>query len=290
LQNLQEEKPQSKEKSSPNWIKNKERRKMAIKKPEFPEVGDLVIATIKSITSYGAYVVLDEYDKEGLLHISEISSGWVRNIRSFVREGQKVVLKVLRVNAEKGHVDLSLRRVTKHDKREKILVWKRERKAESLLRSVSKKSKIPVKEIYEKAGSIIEEAFGGLYEGLEKTAREGVDVLLEIGVPKEIATIIAEVAKEKIKISMVKIKGTLELQCTKPNGVVLIQKSLLNAQKIEKSRGTIVRVYVISPPKYRIEVSAEDYKEAERLLEKASKTALNYITKVGGEGVFKREK
>lgn len=263
---------------------------MVIRKPEFPEVGDFVIATIKSITSYGAYVVLDEYNKEGLLHISEIASGWVRNIRSFIREGQKVVLKVLRVNEEKGQVDLSLRRVTKHDKREKILVWKRERKAESLLRSISKKSKIPVKEIYEKAGSIIEEAFGGLYEGLEKTAREGVDVLLEIGVPKGIATTIAEVAKEKIKISMVKIKGTLELQCPKPNGVVLIQESLLNAQKIEKPRGTIVDVYVISPPKYRIEVSAEDYREAEKLLEKASKAVLTHITNVGGQGAFKREK
>lgn len=261
---------------------------MSVRKPEWPEAGDLVIATIKSMTSYGAYVVLDEYNKEGLLHISEISSGWVRNIRSFIREGQKVVLKVLRVNPEKRHVDLSLRRVTKRDKREKILAWKRERKAESLLRNASEKTGMSMDEIYEKAGSMIEDAFGGLYEGLEKTVTEGADVLLEIGVPKDIATTIAEVAKERIKISMVKVKGTLELQCTKHNGVVLIQESLLNAQRIEKPKGSTVRVYAISPPKYRIEVSASDYKEAERVLEKASKTALSYIAKVGGKGAFER--
>ncbi len=46
---------------------------------------------------------------EGLLHVSEISSSWIRNIRDFVREGQKMVLKVLRVDLEKGHIDLSLR-------------------------------------------------------------------------------------------------------------------------------------------------------------------------------------
>lgn len=263
---------------------------MALKKPEWPEVGDLVIATIKSITSYGAYVTLDEYGKEGLLHISEVSSGWVRNIRSFVREGQKVVLKVLRVDAEKRHVNLSLRRVTKREKREKILSWKRNRKAESLLRGASEKSKIPIEEIYEKAGSKIDESFGGLYEGLEKTARDGVDVLLEIGVPKDIAAVIAEVAKEKIKISMVKVRGTLELQCTKPNGATLIRESLLSAQKIEKPKGTRVRVYVVAPPRYRIEVSAEDYKKAERILEKATETALKHVAKVGGQGVFKREK
>jgi len=266
------------------------REEMLIRKPEWPEVGDLVIGTIKSITSYGAYVTLDEYEKEGLLHISEVSSGWVRNIRSFVREGQKVVLKVLKVNAEKQHVNLSLRRVTKHEKREKILFWKRDRKAESLLRSASEKSKIPIEEIHEKASFKIHESFGRLYEGLEKTARDGVDVLLEIGIPKDIATAIAEVAKEKIKISMVKIKGTLELQCTKPNGATLIRESLLSAQKIEKPKGSRVHVYVVSPPKYRIEVSAENYKEAEKILGKATETALKNMTKAGGQGVFKREK
>jgi translation initiation factor 2 subunit 1 len=74
---------------------------MAERKPQWPEVGDLVIATIETVTDYGAYAKLDEFDKRGLLHVSEISSSWIRNIRDFVREGQKVVLKVLRVDSEK---------------------------------------------------------------------------------------------------------------------------------------------------------------------------------------------
>src|SRR4030043_180785 len=112
---------------------------MAVEKQELPEAGDLVIATIQSVTDYGAYAKLDEYDKQGLLHISEISSSWIRNIRDFVREGQKVVLKVLRVDMEKGHIDLSLRRVTKRERIEKIMVWKKDRKADALLRGVAEK-------------------------------------------------------------------------------------------------------------------------------------------------------
>ena len=92
---------------------------MSFRRTEWPEVGDLVITTVDRVTSYGAYVVLDEYGKKGLLHISELSTTWVKNIRDFVRERQKVVLKVLRVNVEKGQVDLSLRRVTKREKKEK---------------------------------------------------------------------------------------------------------------------------------------------------------------------------
>ncbi|MDH5623820.1 MAG: translation initiation factor IF-2 subunit alpha [Candidatus Bathyarchaeota archaeon] len=263
---------------------------MELKKREWPDVGDLVIATVVGITDYGAYVRLDEYEKEGLLHVSEVASRWVRNIRVFVREGQKVVLKVLRVNAEKGHVDLSLRRVTKREKKEKILSWKKDRKADTLLRSASEKLNISFEEIYEKAGALIEKEFGELHEGLEKTAKDGADVLLKLGVPTDIAVALEEIAKERISIQLVKVKGILELQCTKPNGAVLIKETLLRAQKIGESQGTRIRIYVVAPPKYRVEVSAEDYKSAEDALEKATNTALKNIAKIGGKGAFKREK
>jgi translation initiation factor 2 subunit 1 len=263
---------------------------MAFKKAEWPEPGDLVLTSVQRIADYGAYVILDEYGKEGLLHVSEVSSGWVRNIRDFAREGQKVILKVLRVNIEKGQVDLSLRRVSKRERREKALSWKRERKAESLLRSVSEKLNMPAEELYAKTGTLIEEKFGGLYEGLETAARDGPDPLIEAGVPQDTATTIADIAKEKIRLPMVKIKGTIELQCMKPNGVDHIRDALMNAQKMEKPEGTKIHVYVVAAPKYALEVQAKDYKEAESILQKVSETAIKTITTAGGTGVFQRAK
>lgn len=262
---------------------------MALKEKGWPEAGDLVIATVKSITHYGAYVLLDEYEREGLLHISEISSSWIRNVRDFVREGQKVVLKVLRVDEEKRHVDLSLRRVSRRERREKLLSWKRDKKAESLLRSASEKLKIPLEEIYAKAGDPIEKELG-LYKGLEKAAREGAEVLLGLGVPKDMAVVLTEIAKEKIKMPMVRVKGILELQCTKPNGVTIIREALLSAQQIEKPQGTMVNVYAVAAPKYRLEVLAENYKDAEIIARNAAETAIKNITKAGGQGNFEREK
>src|SRR3989304_3268539 len=129
--------------------------KMTEHKPEWPEIGDLVIATIETVTDYGAYAKLDEYNKRGLLHVSEISSSWIRNIRDFVRENQKVVLKVLRVDTEKGHIDLSLRRVTKREKIEKILSWKKYRKAEALLRGVAEKVGLSEEEVLQKVAQSV---------------------------------------------------------------------------------------------------------------------------------------
>jgi translation initiation factor 2 subunit 1 len=263
---------------------------MSLRRPEWPEVGDLVIATVVRITDYGAYVRLDEYDKEGLLHVSEVASRWVRNIRDYVREGQKVVLKVLRVQADKGQVDLSKRRVTKRDKKEKIQAWKKDRKAEGLLRTAAEKLNISFEEAYEKAGALIENAFGDLHDGLEKTAKDGIDVLLGLGIEKELAVTLEEIAKEKIQISLVSVKGILEIQNPQPKGVLVIKETLKHAQEVGKSEGADVNIYLVSPPKYRIVVSAEDYKSAESILETAANSAVEHITTNGGKGSFKREK
>jgi translation initiation factor 2 subunit 1 len=262
---------------------------MAERKPQWPEIGDLVIATIETVTDYGAYVNLDEYDKRGLLHVSEISSSWIRNIRDFVREGQKIVLKVTRVNLEKGHIDLSLRRVTKRARIEKIRQWKQDRKAEALLRGVAEKVGLSVEEVYEKAGCLLEEKHG-LYDGFEKMSKEGAEILTEMGVPENLAKAFTEVAKERIRVKMVKVKGTLEIRCMTPNGVKIIRDSFLKARKTEKTKDTEVHFYVIAAPKYSVEVSAENYKRAEEVLQKVSQSVISNVAKAGGQGTFRREK
>ena len=254
----------------------------------WPETGELVVASVKRITNYGVYATLDEYGKEGFLHISEISTGWVRNIRDFIREGEKVVLRVLRVDPERKHIDLSLRRVTRRERRERILLWKRGKKAESLLRSAAQRLGISADEIYEKTRVPLEEAFGEVYEGLERAAREGVEVLLEKGIPKEIAETLTAIAKEKIKIPAVKVKGHLKISSTKPDGVLRVREALLKAKGVRIPPGTDIKISVVSPPKYRIEVKASDYKEANDIMKKATETAIESIASSGGEGVFER--
>lgn len=262
---------------------------MEEQKPEYPEVGDLVIATIESVTTYGAYAKLDEYNKQGLLHISEISSSWIRNIRDYVREGQKTVLKVLRVDPDKGHIDLSLRRVTKRARIEKTRSFKQYRKAESLLREIQAKLAIPTEELYSKAVALIEENFN-LYEALEQTAKEGSDFLIKLGVPENLAKVFAEVAADRITVKLVRVKGTLKIRCSKPNGVKLIKNSFTNAKKAEKTRGAEIRFYVIAAPNYNVEVSAENYKQAEEVLQKAGQSVISNVVAAGGQGSFRREK
>jgi len=262
---------------------------MSEHKPEWPEPGDLIIATIESVMDYGAYAKLDEYNRRGFLHISEISSARIRNVRDFVRENQKMVLKVLRVDVEKGHIDLSLRRVTKRERIEKIKSWKKDRKGDALLHAVAEKVGLPKHEVYQKAGVILEEKYG-LYEGFEKVVKEGMDVLTKLDIPEDLAKVIAQVAEERIKIKMVKVKGVLEVRCNKPNGVKCIQDAFISAKKSNEAKDAKIVFFVIATPRYSVEVSADNWKRAEEVLEEVSQSVVTNIAKAGGHGSFKREK
>jgi translation initiation factor 2 subunit 1 len=262
---------------------------MSENKPEWPEYGELVIATIEKVMDYGAYANLDEYNKQGLLHISEISSGRVRKIRDHVKEKQKMVLKVIRVNVEKGQISLSLRRVTKRERIEKNKSWKKNRKGEALLKEVAEKVGLPIHEVYQKAGVILEEKYG-LYEGFEQVVKEGIEVLTELDIPEDLAKVIAQVAEDRIKIKMVKVRGVLEVRCMKPNGVKCIQDAFMNTRKSYRAKDAKIEFYVIATPRYSVEVSADNWKRAEELFEKVCESVVTNITKAGGYGSFKREK
>src|SRR5947209_13398071 len=130
---------------------------------DWPDEGDLVVCTVANVKNFGAFVTLDEYEsKEGFIHIAEVSSGWIKYIRDYVREGQKVVCKVLKVDKEKGHIDLSLKAVNEHQRREKIQEWKNEQKAENLLGIVAQRLGKTVDECWQDFGYDIHESFGTL--------------------------------------------------------------------------------------------------------------------------------
>lgn len=63
---------------------------------DFPEEGDIIIGNVIDVKSFGAFIELLEYPgKEGMVHISEVSSGWIKNIRDHIKKGQRVVAKVM---------------------------------------------------------------------------------------------------------------------------------------------------------------------------------------------------
>ena len=253
----------------------------------WPEESDLVVCTVKKVTDFGAFVELDEYaKKEGLIHISEVASGWVKYIRDHVREGQKIVCKVLYVDTAKHHIDLSLKDVNEHQRREKIQEWKNEQKAEKWIQYVAKTTKTEQEKL-NKLIELIYEKFGSVYSAFEKSRANGISTMTDLGISKEFAEAIKKVAEENLKKPQVEIAGYVDLTSSLPDGIEHIKKSLKAAGDIKEDNIKIDISYT-GAPRYRIHVIAPDYKKAESILKKSSQAAIEIIEKAGGTGEFHR--
>ncbi|KAG7132229.1 Eukaryotic translation initiation factor 2 subunit alpha like protein [Verticillium longisporum] len=79
---------------------------------KYPEIDEFVMVNVKQIAEMGAYVKLLEYDNiDGMILLSELSRRRIRSIQKLIRVGRNEVVVVLRVDKEKGYIDLSKRRV-----------------------------------------------------------------------------------------------------------------------------------------------------------------------------------
>ncbi|MFW9769269.1 MAG: translation initiation factor IF-2 subunit alpha [Candidatus Thorarchaeota archaeon] len=255
---------------------------MVLKRAEWPIPDEYAIAVATKVANYGAYVILPEYgDKEGFIHISEISSTWVRNIRNHIQENQRVVVRVLKVDTDKMHIDCSLRRVSTEAKRTKNNEWKRAQKAEKLLELIAKENDMTLEEVYDKIGWPIEDVFGEIYKGLERASDGGVEVFDDVVATKKLRKQVADLAKQRIEIPSVEIDGEMTIIVPGPDGVEVIKKALskgLNEGKKHDKSST--EIYTLGSPRYKLRIVSPDYQEAEEILSEI----LGLITKTVESG------
>ena len=257
-------------------------------KKNYPEEGELVVGTVIKVQGFGAFVSLDEYPhKEGFIHISEIATGWVKRIRNYVREKQKVVCKVLRVEAAKNHIDLSLKRVNEHQRRDKIQEWKNNQKATKLFEMVAENIGKAVDVCYKEFGQDIIKKYGSLYEAFEECAYEP-DALKNDGFTGDWLKEFEKVSRDNISIPFVDIKGQIMITSWLPDGIKHIREALLLAEQSEYE-DVDIQIKYIGAPRYLITVKAPDYKIAEEQMKKAVEKTTEYISNWNGECEFKRE-
>jgi len=253
---------------------------MVLSKTPFPSEGEFIIGKVRDIQDQYVYVDLLDYEgipseeyARGMIHISEISSRWIRNIRNFVRVGQKLVLRVLRVDEHKGHIDLSLRRVNSAQKKNRMKEWKYALKYENLLQFFADEAKMSLKEAYDEFGFAILELMKNEYQdAVEELKENGEAIFKKIkGVPKEHQEIFLRIVDENVSISTVSIVGKVKLYFTNSNGIDLLKTTLKDAVEVVKNQRPTRKLTItyIAAPFYRVEVTSKDYLDAENMLSDA---------------------
>ncbi len=273
---------------------------MVKSKTKFPKEGKFVIAKVTEVENQYVYVDLIDFEgldseecARGMIHISEISSRWIKNIRNFVRIGQRVVLRVLRVDADKGHVDLSLRRVNSAQKEIRMKEWKYALKFENLLQFLTETEGInmTLEEAYELIGFPVLDRFETYQEAIENLKENGKELLSDLnGITEDTKKALLRIISENVSISTVNISGKIKLSFTSENGIEHIKDSLIEALKIIEPKETRnITINYIAAPFYRLEIVSKDYLDAENILSDALEIIEHNAEKNDGTFEFIRD-
>lgn len=249
---------------------------------DMPEEGDIVIGTVSEIIDHGAYVSLDEFDHmRGFLHIGEIAPGWIRSIRRHLKDGEKKVLRVKRVDARRSDIFLSLKQVSAEQRKMKMLEVKKYEKGRTLIDSVKERAGL-TDEQAAKLEAALDSKFSTVHDAFLEIARAGGPAGL-LKLDKKTAKAVAEVSS-RIRLPSVEIRGIMEITSPGPDGVEVIKKSLAGVA----GRDGVVVTY-LGAPKYRISVTAKDFKSAEKDLKPLVDSVQRAVEKKRGSFSFTRE-
>ena len=259
---------------------------MSTETQELPEIGEIVIATITKVSDHGAYVTLDEYNGiQGFLHVSEIAPGWVRKVTKYVKEGEKKVLLIKKVQAARGEIDLSLKQISKEQRKKKLLDVKRFEKEQGILKNIQEKANLSSKQIESIEDKLLSK-YDSVYDAIIDIATKNKEALENLEITEEIKTVIEDIST-KIKLPSVEIRGILELTNNKSNGIEVIRKILLDI--IKENNNSKIEISYIGAPKYRVGIIAQDFKTAEKTLKPILEKIEKNTSKLNGVFKFSRE-
>ncbi|GAA0243793.1 translation initiation factor IF-2 subunit alpha [Haladaptatus pallidirubidus] len=256
----------------------------------WPETGELVVGKVDEIEDFGVFIDLEEYeDKRGLVHVSEVASGWIKNVRDHVSVGQTVVCKVFDVDEGSQQIDLSIKDVNEHQRSDKIQDWKNEQKADKWM-SLAFGEEMTDEQYTQIANELYAE-FGSIYDGFEQAAIHGGEALEPTELSADEIDALVETARENVSVPYVNVTGYVDLRSPGKNGVDGIKEAL----KAAEGNGDIpdeveLDVTYVGAPEYRIKVRAPNYKTAEAQLEESVARAQVAMENVGGSADFHRER
>ena len=249
---------------------------------KFPEVEEVVMVNVLQIAEMGAYVKLLEYDNiEGMVLLSELSRRRIRSIQKLIRVGRNEVAVVLRVDKEKGYIDLSKRRVSAEDIVQCEERYNKSKAVHSILRRCAEKFNIPLETLYKTIAWPLAKEYGHAFDAFR----------LSISKPSIFDTItppssdVLEDLKKNIARRLtpqaVKCRADIDVSCFSYEGIDAIKEALKAGESVPTSDDKIT-IKLVAAPRYVMTTQSLDKKQGVEELQKSINKISEIITKYGG--------
>lgn len=255
----------------------------------YPEVNDLVMVTVKRIAEMGAYVSLMEYNNiEGMVLLSELSRRRIRSVQRLIRVGKTEVVVVLRVDKDKGYIDLSKSRVSPEEAEKFEEKYSKSKTVHSILRHVAEKHDMELEKLYQQIGWPLYRKFGHAFEAFKLALTEPQKLWEALPTPIEesirhelMQNIIRRLTPQKLKI-----RADIEVACFDYEGVDAVKRALAAGEAFSMDE-IKVKAKLVAPPLYVLMTQCMDKARGIEVMNGAIEKIESVIKAANGQLVIK---
>uniref|UniRef100_A0A1Y1KRS3 Eukaryotic translation initiation factor 2 subunit 1 n=1 Tax=Photinus pyralis TaxID=7054 RepID=A0A1Y1KRS3_PHOPY len=261
---------------------------------KFPEIDSFVMVNVKQIAEMGAYVKLLEYDNiDGMILLSELSRRRIRSIQKLIRVGRNEVVVVLRVDKDKGYIDLSKRRVSPEDMVKCEERYNKSKTVHLIMRHVAEKTQTPIETLYESIAWPLNRKYGHAIDAF-KLSITNPEVWNDMTFPsKPVEDELKLYISKRLTPQRTKVRADIEVTCFGYEGIDAVKTALRTAEAKNDSEDantdTQVKVKLVSPPLYVLTSTSFDKQQGIALLQEAIESIRKSIEAAGGNLTVKMD-
>jgi len=258
---------------------------------KYPEIESLVMVNVRTIADMGAYVSLLEYNNiEGLILLSELSRRRIRSINKLIRVGRNEVAMVLRVDKDKGYIDLSKRRVSPEDVAACEDKFNKAKAVHGVLRHLAERRKCYLEDLYDRIAWPLYRKYGHAYDAFKIALAEEQggdssaveDPFSTLEVPADIIEELKLYIRRRLAPQPIKIRADVEVSCFTYEGIDAIREELFAGIALGTDNSPI-KIRLIAPPIYVLSCMTLDKDAGIALLQKSIDVILAKISEKGGK-------
>lgn len=258
----------------------------------FPELEDVVVVQVKRIVPMGAYVSLLEYDgQEGMMLLSELSKRRIRSVSKLLKVGRTEICMVLRVDEDKGYVDLSKRRVAPEDATAKEESFAKAKAVHGIMRHVASMNEIEVEELCNKVSWPLYAKYKDAFEAFRRHINDEINLWDEIDFsqPGTDLSHLADKIKSDIDLNLkrkliqqaLRLRAKVEVSCSEYEGIDAIKEALLKGTEASKEDCEI-KIKLVAHPLFSLSTVCRDKSLGMATMEQALQMIKESIESKGG--------
>ncbi|EKG04490.1 elongation initiation factor 2 alpha subunit, putative [Trypanosoma cruzi] len=256
---------------------------------KLPKENDVVWVKVIQVNDTSAVVQLLEYgNHEGIIPYTEITRIRIRAIGKVIKVGRNEAAQVIRIDKEKGYIDLSKKQVTLKEAKECEARFLKGNEVRSIVCHVADECGIPAAQAMEMIAYPLyrrqpgKHAWDWLHELNRNRDVEGI--LGPLHLPEKAQKLLLATLEHTVRNDTATIHADIEMTCFQCDGVNALREVLLLGRrfKADQEPQIPISVTIVGPPRYRLRARTEEREEGMRRMRETIETMAIEIAKRGG--------